>query len=488
MSLLTTAALVAVPAALSATVTGTAGPDRIAVQGNGARDQVKCGAGHDIVNADLDDRIARDCEVVSRRLSRDSTTAGDAQHETQVEPDSFAFGKAIVAVFQSGRYDDGGSAAIGWATSTDAGASWKRGFFATTTERASDPSVAYDAVHRVWLVSVLSITNTSLGVQVSRSTDALRWSTPATIVEGSFASGGYDKEWVACDNWPSSPFRGRCYLSYLNVAAEQLETRWSGDGGVTWSAPAITSVGVAANAEPNGAIPVPRPDGSLVVGFVVEPSRPGATTAYIAATRSTDGGATFAPTTRIADLNMDVDPVLGMRSPPLPSLDVDATGRVYMAWEDCRFTFECLVTDIVLASTADGVTWTAPARVPTRNLSDPTDEFIPGLAVEPASGRVAIAYYSLRQNGCVQDDCPGLNVNVIQSADRGATWGQPQRLNATPMQISWLADGGVGQMVGDYISTSFVGGRPVPVFSMASARDPLGTARQSIFAASRVAS
>jgi hypothetical protein len=50
------------------------------------------------------------------------------------------------------------------------------------------------------------------------------------------------------------------------------------------------------------------------------------------------------------------------------------------------------------------------------------------------------------------------------------------------MQPAWIADSGIGRMLGDYISTSWAGGRPVGVFSLASR--PRGqTFRQAIFAA-----
>jgi hypothetical protein len=67
-----------------------------------------------------------------------------------------------VSVFQTGRYSDGGSDDTGWATSTDAGATWHHGFMPGITAqsnppgpylRVSDPSVAYDPKHGVWLAS-----------------------------------------------------------------------------------------------------------------------------------------------------------------------------------------------------------------------------------------------------------------------------------------------------------------------------------------------
>src|SRR5712691_5751071 len=91
------------------------------------------------------------------QISSDPYTNPSSQHETQVEPDSFAYGATIVADFQSGRFFDGGSSNIGWATSTDFGATWTHGFLPGITvfaggtyDRVSDPSVAFDAKHRVW--------------------------------------------------------------------------------------------------------------------------------------------------------------------------------------------------------------------------------------------------------------------------------------------------------------------------------------------------
>src|SRR5438309_1600448 len=81
-------------------------------------------------------------------------------HHTEVEPDTFSNGSTIVATFQVGRISDGGSCAIGFATSTDNGATWANGLLpgitkyagGGTNDRATDPSVAFDAKHGVWLI------------------------------------------------------------------------------------------------------------------------------------------------------------------------------------------------------------------------------------------------------------------------------------------------------------------------------------------------
>src|SRR5574337_1700920 len=50
---------------------GGPGDDRIAASYDGSRDTVRCGPGFDVVDADPLDRVAPDCELVSRRISRD---------------------------------------------------------------------------------------------------------------------------------------------------------------------------------------------------------------------------------------------------------------------------------------------------------------------------------------------------------------------------------------------------------------------------------
>ena len=100
------------------------------------------------------------------QISSDPFTNPSSQHNTQVEPDTFAWGNTWISVFQSGRVFSGGASDIGFAVSHDAGNTFTHGFLSGTTLYAtpagkylsvSDPSVAYDAGHGVWMVSYLAI-------------------------------------------------------------------------------------------------------------------------------------------------------------------------------------------------------------------------------------------------------------------------------------------------------------------------------------------
>ena len=471
-------------------LSGGRGADRLAAHGDEATDALSCGRGRDIVNAELRDAVAADCEVVSRQLSRDPYRNPESQHETQVEPDTFAFGSTMVTVFQSGRFADGGASNIGFAVTRDGGRSWRSGFLpalsvyanpAGSPDRVSDPVVTYDAVHGYWLVASLAVASDGDYLLVSRSRDGVSWARPVVAAAPAARGESYDKEWIACDNWGSSPYRGRCYLSYLDLQSGNIATKTSSDGGLTWSAPATVPPGALPRAIIiNGAQPVVRPDGALVVVFTAFAAFADADANHIAAARSTDGGATFEPAIRVAQLAHAE--VAGMRAPPFPSVEVDGGGTIYAAWHDARFRREAWANDIVIATSQDGVSWTAPARVPIGTLGSDVDYFTPGLAVDPATAgaraRLTVAFHS--RPPC--NPCRGVDVHVISSQDGGVTWGRRDRLNVDTMPLSWIADTGLGRMLGDYISTSFVAGRAIPVFALASR--PVGEEgfRQAIFA------
>ena len=462
-------------------VLGQAGADRLALHYDGARDTAVCGPGVDVVMAELHDAVGDDCEVVTRQLSLDPF-ANLAQHETQVEPDSISFGSTIVTAFQSGRLVDGGAVGIGWATSVDAGRTWRRGLLERVGDRVSDPVVAYDRLRRTWMIGMLGANDDGSQLLVSRSQDGLAWSRPEAVAAD--PAEDYDKEWLVCDTWPSSRFFGRCYLPYLDGETREIRVRRSLDGGRTWSGHVTPPVLSAAHVG-NGAYPVVRPDGALLVLYSVYGSIDPSTDSIVVA-RSVDGGATFEPARRLAPLL--TEDTIGVRAPPFVSADVDAGGTVYVTWADCRFSSQCTANGIVLATSRDGAVWTPPRRVPFGPAEAAVDRFVPAIAVDPATSgvraRVAIAAYSVTQaQGC--RDCELVDAFLIGSGDGGRTWRAPRRLNAESMPLSWVANTSLGRMLADYISVSYVGGRPVPVLSLAA--EPVsGEFRQAIFASTRV--
>jgi hypothetical protein len=410
--------------------------------------------------------------VALTQISSDPFTNTTSQHATQVEPDTLSSGSTIVSAFQSGRFTDGGSSDIGFATSKDGGATWAHGFLPGITkvsapivptgpfDRVSDPSVAFDARHGVWMISSLPLLGTNgAGVIVSRSTDGgTTWSSPVTVN----ADGGTDKSWTACDDTASSPRFGNCYTEWDNNGQGNLiQMSTSTDGGLTWGGKKTTASGQAGI----GGQPLVQPNGTVIVPI------DNANETAVGAFRSTDGGGSWTDVTTIALIRSHTE-AGNLRSGPLPTAEIDGSGKVFVAWGDSRFRRRGASNDIVYSTSGDGVTWSAVTRVPIDATTSGADHFIPGLAVDRttsgATAHLALTYYFYPVSNCSQSTCQ-LDVGEISSTNGGTSWGAAAQVTG-PMTVTWLASTTQGFMVGDYISTSFnASGVAHGVFAVATA-------------------
>jgi hypothetical protein len=397
------------------------------------------------------------------QLSTDTFTNATSQHATEVETSASSFGSTIVSAFQVGRIFGGGSSDIGFATSADKGVTWTNGFLPGITiyekgtfSAASDPVVAFDAAHGIWIISSLTIANVDQ-VAVSRSPDGLNWDNPIMVS----ATPNSDKNWIACDNTPASPFFGHCYLEWDDPSTGNLI--WmstSTDGGLTWAA-ARNTADLAAGI---GGQPVVQPNGTVIVPIEND------TGAAQVAFTSTDGGTSWSAAATISSIT-DHFVAGNLRTSALPSAVIDAAGKVYAIWQDCRFRTACSSNDLVLSTSTDGIKWTTPARIPIDPLTSTVDHFIPGLAVEPATSgstaHLALTYYFYSSANCDASTC-ALYTGFISSPDGGKTWTTPTTL-AGPMSLTWLPNTFAGLMVGDYVSTAYSGGKAFAIFAAAKA-------------------
>jgi hypothetical protein len=404
------------------------------------------------------------------QVGADPFTNSTSQHATEVEPDTFADHGTVVAAFQVGRFVGGGASDIGVIRSGDGGATWgaQTSLHITSTSgnasspypAASDASVAYDAAHGVWIVSSIPITSAGSvpTVVFNRSTDdGVTWGPAISMPQPAAKSIFLDKNWTVCDNHVASPFFGHCYTELDNFGDNNLELMsTSTDGGLTWSTP----VGTAGKDEGIGGQPVVQPSGRVVVPFE-------SVHATIAAFSSTDGGASWGAAVNVSSKVRFHRNAGGLRTSPLPSAEIAADGTVYVAWEDCRFRKKCPANDIVFSKSSDGTTWSDVARIPIDGLDSGVDHFIPGLGVDPttsgSSTKLALTYYFYPDATCT-GGCQ-LDVGYISSPDGGAHWSAPTQL-AGPMTLDEIADTSSGRMVGDYISTSIVGGQAATIFAV----------------------
>ncbi|MEY9858896.1 hypothetical protein ABH935_004519 [Catenulispora sp. GAS73] len=404
------------------------------------------------------------------KVSTDPFTDTDAQHATEVEPDTYAFGTTVVATHQVGRVNGGGSSDIGWETSTDSGVTWHNGFLPGITvnqgggsyAQVSDASVVYDAKHAVWLISTLPIDSSGNvpGVLVSRSSDGgMTWGNP--VNSAGFDGQSYDKNWIVCDNTSTSPHYGNCYTEVDITSSGNSEVMsTSTDGGLTWSAvqqPSGSPSGL-------GGQPLVQPNGNVIVPFSTNGGS-------IASFMSTNGGSSWGSVTTVANISSHTVGG-GLRSGDgLPSAEIDSSGKIYVAWQDCRFRSGCPANDIVMSTTTNGTTWSAVTRIPIDATTSGIEHMIPGLGVDHATSgstaKLGLYYYFYPNANCSVSTCQ-MYVGFTSSTDGGTTWAAGQTV-AGPMTMAQIAGTSQGPMVGDYISCSVVNGKSIAVFAVGKA-------------------
>jgi hypothetical protein len=156
-----------------------------------------------------------------------------------------------------------------------------------------------------------------------------------------------------------------------------------------------------------------------------------------------------------------------------------ASGRIYIVWQDARFSGG-KVNAIVLSTSGDsGQTWSPPVKVnvdasPAPALAE--QALVPSVAVTN-SGAVGVSWYQLRPD----QDGPALLADrllaVCHPARRRAcaAFGNAVPLTAAPFDFTHtpvLTIGPPGYFVGDYMLMAAAGNEFVDVFSQPLDRDP----------------
>ena len=252
-----------------------------------------------------------------------------------------------------------------------------------TTNSQSEPSLAVDptnnhVIHVVWTDTrsavngpdIFYINSTDGGLSFNPA--SLRINTDATALEQ-----GAPRVAVAPDRSVDVVWRDP-----RNAAkGPDIYFAKSTDIGATWTPPVIVNddAGAAVQAEPRIAI---NQTGAIFVAWT--DSRSANTASDIYATRSTNGGASFAANIRVND---DQGPVQQLA----PSLAVRGS-RVQLAWQDFRrggpYPY-----DVYSASSTDGLTWSSNVRVTTDSTG--TFVFNPSAGLD-AAGDIVVVWTELK--------------------------------------------------------------------------------------------
>jgi hypothetical protein len=401
-----------------------------------------------------------------QQISQDNTTPRDgSEPDTQAEP-YIAMDPNnplhVVAVFQQGRFPDGGSVGPGYATTQDGGRTWVTDEFPGVTtdrggfwDRASDPWVAFGPDGTVYAVLIaFQEVACDSGITVSRSDDGgITWNAPVEAQHDTSCAVFNDKESITVDTDPNSPHKGRVYITWDRLSVGQpIQLKYSDDRGQTWSSlksvsGSVSGVGANVLAQPNGSVSVVYID--LSNGFEV-------------AQTSTNGGDTWGP---IVDIGLDEasSPFDQRVNCDLPTFAVDpVTSFMYVGWCDTRFRSDGLNDILVWKSTNGGSTWTGPVKVNADSSGSGLGHLNVGLA---ANNHVVHAFYLVRKNN------GGVWSNFVvqrysHSEDDGVTY--TSEIPVGPKtDLTFAAEAG-GKFLGDYIGIAASATMAHPVWCRAS--------------------
>jgi hypothetical protein len=287
-------------------------------------------------------------------------------------------------------------------------------------DAGGDPSVAWDSHGHVYYAGLgFDRTSAPNTVTVSRGTfdgsGNLTWSAPSFINATTSPAVLNDKEWIAVDANPASPFRDRIYVTWTrflfnasNGAYTQSPIFFasSSDGGATFTSPKAISGNVLYS---QGSRPVVGPDGALYVFWDGATRLSTLDSTWVV--KSTDGGTTWGKPVQISTLH-ETAPLHGtvFRVNSYPAAAAAPNGDLYATWT--TETSDGAVA-VWSKSTDGGATWSTPQRVfapstrtpvgypvtqpsgATLNAPDPAgpvEDVFPSVAVSPDGRAVFSAY------------------------------------------------------------------------------------------------
>jgi BNR repeat-like domain len=304
-------------------------------------------------------------------LVNDNAGATSTSRFTQSDTTLVAFDDTVLVGFMDTGSGSAGSW-TGWSRSTNGGASFTdRG--AMLSPDVGNPVMARNNMSgRIYFANYFSSSSSALLFQVARSDDGgATWMTPVNATPG---GSNEAQEWLAVDNF-AGPGSGNVYLIAVHITAAQYETHLfrSTDNGATFapSGGIILAGGVAV--APYVAV---GPDHTVYAFWFDSTTSP----SRIRMRKSTDQGIAFDAATTVA--------TVGSSS---PSGDLGLTGIRQGTTTPASFSTNCH----------------------------------PRVAINPVSGHIYVTY---------NDDSDGIGpdkatVLMVQSTDSGASWSTPTRIN-----------------------------------------------------------
>ena len=358
-------------------------------------------------------------------------TGGSTQSETSV----VAVGNVVCAAWNDSGEGFGANGFAGFGYSLDGGQTFKDGgpFLASGDTSFGDPSLAYSVRDHAFYFASLS----SSGLSLWRSLDSCQSFQYVGVIHSSF---GDDKEMIAVDNTPTSPFFGRIHIGWtafgegndINVAS------FSDNGGVSWS-PMVHLPGSGQSGQ--GVYPAVAPNGDVYMAFVFQDfSVGGHQDQWIY--RSTNGGSSWVKGADIGTDQLrpedDEDSMdcgrqaLGghIRNLSSPQIVVTADGAApagYVIHAVYPYDSDGSGPDhsnVFYRRSADGgASWSAEVRL--NDDTTNTDQFYPAIGASE-DGILAVSFYDRRLDAT---NNYLIDRYLTVSTDGGGTWSPNERIS-----------------------------------------------------------
>jgi len=304
----------------------------------------------------------------------------------------------------------GGVYSLGFFISLDDGSAWNQYCMTGRTVNGQvylpdeGPILGYDLAGNAYIGGIYYDENESSSTleAFQKSSDGLHWSLPASAVYRKGAGPAYC--WMAVDTNVTSPYANSVYVSCFigglseNHIYTQMVVSHSNDGGKTWHLADVTPPRFGPLGNVFNSITVGG-DGTVYLVWQFCGQDCGSGPAYMAFSRSNDGGNTWSSPRQVAKVGLTQAPP---NWPPFssvantPAIGVDNStgpnaGNLYVAMYNWTGTFMQVV---VVRSTDGGNTWSKPTPVAPGITHD---QFLPWLSVSP-NGLVGVMWLDRRND------------------------------------------------------------------------------------------
>ncbi len=315
----------------------------------------------------------------------------------------------------------------------------------------SDPVVAFDQYGNMYFNTLEYSSTVGDLVTLKSTNNGLTWSTPVAVPN---PGPDEDKNWIAIDVNPASPYYGYIYTAYTEFQStdpnyRKLEFSRSTDGGLSFSAP-VNMSGTAGYLHQGVNLAVGT-NGDVVAAYTHYPTST-LTSSHVAFAKSTNGGQTWTQTFVVQNI-FDIRGNLTkggntIRVNSFPYIAVDHSNGPRRGWIYITYAARPAAgqaPNIYLVKSTDfGATWSSPIQV----NSEPAnrDQWFPAIAVDPADGSVNIVYYDSRN----YPNNDSTEVYLSRSIDGGNTWEDIKVSDRAhlPRAIAGLATGYQGDYIG----------------------------------------